>query len=140
MPSTGCTGHSRRSPRLGWRLSAGPRTPVVCNDASCLLQVLRFSRGRSLRKKRERLKEERRALSVPRDEAAQGKVRGGPPAPARGWEALPASAGPASVSPSCWVLQSLSFLPASCLPLSPGFRLWARMPLVSSNTLCICEP
>uniref|UniRef100_A0A8I3MZJ8 Ankyrin repeat domain 6 n=1 Tax=Canis lupus familiaris TaxID=9615 RepID=A0A8I3MZJ8_CANLF len=36
-------------------------------------QVLRFSRGRSLRKKRERLKEERRAQSVPRDEVAQGK-------------------------------------------------------------------
>lgn len=80
MPSTGCTGHSRWSPRLGWRLSAGLRTPVVCNDASCLLQVLRFSRGRSLRKKRERLKEERRAQSVPRDEVAQGKVWGGPPA------------------------------------------------------------
>ncbi|XP_066110361.1 ankyrin repeat domain-containing protein 6 isoform X1 [Saccopteryx bilineata] len=42
-------------------------------------QVLRFSRGRSLRKKRERLKEERRAQSVPRDEAAQskGSVSGG---------------------------------------------------------------
>ncbi|XP_019598865.2 ankyrin repeat domain-containing protein 6 isoform X5 [Rhinolophus sinicus] len=37
-------------------------------------QVLRFSRGRSLRKKRERLKEERRAQSVPRDEVAQSKV------------------------------------------------------------------
>ncbi|XP_064453939.1 ankyrin repeat domain-containing protein 6 isoform X1 [Mirounga angustirostris] len=49
------------------------RTPVVCNHASCLLQVLRFSRGRSLRKKRERLKEERRAQSVPRDEVAQSK-------------------------------------------------------------------
>nr|XP_025718385.1 ankyrin repeat domain-containing protein 6 isoform X5 [Callorhinus ursinus] len=36
-------------------------------------QVLRFSRGRSLRKKRERLKEERRAQSVPRDEVAQSK-------------------------------------------------------------------
>nr|KAF6503851.1 ankyrin repeat domain 6 [Rousettus aegyptiacus] len=35
--------------------------------------VLRFSRGRSLRKKRERLKEERRAQSVPRDEVAQSK-------------------------------------------------------------------
>ncbi|XP_044913775.1 ankyrin repeat domain-containing protein 6 isoform X4 [Felis catus] len=46
---------------------------VVCNHASCLLQVLRFSRGRSLRKKRERLKEERRAQSVPRDEVAQSK-------------------------------------------------------------------
>ncbi|XP_045150361.1 ankyrin repeat domain-containing protein 6 isoform X3 [Echinops telfairi] len=37
-------------------------------------QVLRFTRGRSLRKKRERLKEERRAQSVPRDEVAQSKV------------------------------------------------------------------
>ncbi|XP_020818713.1 ankyrin repeat domain-containing protein 6 isoform X2 [Phascolarctos cinereus] len=36
-------------------------------------QVLRFSRGRSLRKKRERLKQERRAQSVPRDEVAQSK-------------------------------------------------------------------
>ncbi|XP_007949034.1 ankyrin repeat domain-containing protein 6 [Orycteropus afer afer] len=36
-------------------------------------QVLHFSRGRSLRKKRERLKEERRAQSVPRDEVAQSK-------------------------------------------------------------------
>ncbi|XP_054555007.1 ankyrin repeat domain-containing protein 6 isoform X3 [Talpa occidentalis] len=36
-------------------------------------QVLRFSRGRSLRKKREKLKEERRAQSVPRDEVAQSK-------------------------------------------------------------------
>ncbi|XP_077018529.1 ankyrin repeat domain-containing protein 6 isoform X4 [Tamandua tetradactyla] len=36
-------------------------------------QVLRFSRGRSLRKKREQLKEERRAQSVPRDEVAQSK-------------------------------------------------------------------
>ncbi|XP_075410885.1 ankyrin repeat domain-containing protein 6 isoform X2 [Tenrec ecaudatus] len=36
-------------------------------------QVLRFTRGRSLRKKRERLKEERRAQSVPRDEVAQSK-------------------------------------------------------------------
>ncbi|EHB18010.1 Ankyrin repeat domain-containing protein 6 [Heterocephalus glaber] len=36
-------------------------------------QVLRFSRGRSLRKRRERLKEERRAQSVPREEVAQSK-------------------------------------------------------------------
>ena len=106
------------SPRLGRKLLSGPRTPVVCNDASCLLQVLRFSRGRSLRKKRERLKEERRAQSVPRDEVAQSKVGGGPPARLRVGNCLPASSRPASVSPSCWVLQSLSFLPASCLPLS----------------------
>ncbi|XP_048350394.1 ankyrin repeat domain-containing protein 6 isoform X3 [Sphaerodactylus townsendi] len=37
-------------------------------------QVLRFNRGRSLRKKRERLKEERRAQSVPRDEVVQSKA------------------------------------------------------------------
>ncbi|XP_073192833.1 ankyrin repeat domain-containing protein 6 isoform X5 [Lepidochelys kempii] len=36
-------------------------------------QVLRFNRGRSLRKKREKLKEERRAQSVPRDEVVQSK-------------------------------------------------------------------
>lgn len=51
------------------------------NIASCLLQVLRFSRGRNLRKKRERLKEERRAQSVPRDEVAQSKVERSLPAP-----------------------------------------------------------
>ena len=89
------------SPRLGRKLLSGPRTPVVCNDASCLLQVLRFSHGRSLRKKRERLKEERRAQSVPRDEVAQSKVGGGPPARLRVENYLPASSGPASVSPSC---------------------------------------
>ncbi|KAF7254598.1 Ankyrin repeat domain-containing protein 6 [Varanus komodoensis] len=36
-------------------------------------QVSRFNRGRSLRKKREKLKEERRAQSVPRDEVVQSK-------------------------------------------------------------------
>uniref|UniRef100_A0A670I5W6 Ankyrin repeat domain-containing protein 6 n=1 Tax=Podarcis muralis TaxID=64176 RepID=A0A670I5W6_PODMU len=36
-------------------------------------QILRFNRGRSLRKKRDRLKEERRAQSVPRDEVVQSK-------------------------------------------------------------------
>ncbi|XP_041044534.1 ankyrin repeat domain-containing protein 6b isoform X2 [Carcharodon carcharias] len=36
-------------------------------------QVLSFCRGRSLRKKREKLKEERRAQSVPRDELIQSK-------------------------------------------------------------------
>lgn len=58
-----------------------PLLHTTCNSASCLFQVLRFSRGRSLRKKRERLKEERRAQSVPRDEVAQSKVGGSPPAP-----------------------------------------------------------
>uniref|UniRef100_A0A8C6RFK5 Ankyrin repeat domain 6 n=1 Tax=Nannospalax galili TaxID=1026970 RepID=A0A8C6RFK5_NANGA len=42
-------------------------------DAAIVNNVLRFSRGRSLRKRRERLKEERRAQSVPRDEVAQSK-------------------------------------------------------------------
>uniref|UniRef100_A0A2K5ET57 Ankyrin repeat domain 6 n=1 Tax=Aotus nancymaae TaxID=37293 RepID=A0A2K5ET57_AOTNA len=42
-------------------------------DMTIVNNVLRFSRGRSLRKKRERLKEERRAQSVPRDEVAQSK-------------------------------------------------------------------
>ncbi|XP_069462589.1 ankyrin repeat domain-containing protein 6 isoform X3 [Ambystoma mexicanum] len=47
------------------------------SDVALLLtkapQVLRFSRGRSLRKKREKLKEERRAQSVPREEVAESK-------------------------------------------------------------------
>ncbi|XP_006870680.1 PREDICTED: ankyrin repeat domain-containing protein 6 isoform X4 [Chrysochloris asiatica] len=42
-------------------------------DGGIVNNVLRFTRGRSLRKKRERLKEERRAQSVPRDEVAQSK-------------------------------------------------------------------
>ncbi|XP_054252427.1 ankyrin repeat domain-containing protein 6 isoform X4 [Indicator indicator] len=42
-------------------------------DASVVNNVSRFNRGRSLRKKRERLKEERRAQSVPRDEVGQSK-------------------------------------------------------------------
>uniref|UniRef100_A0A8C5QJT9 Ankyrin repeat domain 6 n=1 Tax=Leptobrachium leishanense TaxID=445787 RepID=A0A8C5QJT9_9ANUR len=37
-------------------------------------QVLRFSRGRSLRKKREKLKEERRAQSVPREDIGESKA------------------------------------------------------------------
>lgn len=47
------------------------------SDVALLLtkapQVQRFSRGRSLRKKREKLKEERRAQSVPREEVAESK-------------------------------------------------------------------
>ncbi|XP_073934302.1 ankyrin repeat domain-containing protein 6 isoform X3 [Castor canadensis] len=39
-------------------------------------QVLRFSRGQSLRKRREKLKQGRRAQSVPRDEVAQSKGSG----------------------------------------------------------------
>lgn len=98
------------------------RTLVVCNDASCLLQVLRFSRGRSLRKKRERLKEERRAQSVPRDEVAQSKVGGSPPALPnftpfqrvghwhRGFWARVAAATPSSVSAVLWFCTLLSAL------------------------------
>lgn len=44
---------------------------------SVCFQVSHFNRGRSLRKKRERLKEERRAQSVPRDEVVQSKVQPG---------------------------------------------------------------
>ncbi|XP_027551192.1 ankyrin repeat domain-containing protein 6 isoform X4 [Neopelma chrysocephalum] len=47
-----------------------PEVALLLTKAS---QVSRFNRGRSLRKKRERLKEERRAQSVPRDEVAQSK-------------------------------------------------------------------
>ncbi|NXN27464.1 ANKR6 protein, partial [Nycticryphes semicollaris] len=47
-----------------------PEVALLLTKAS---QVSRFSRGRSLRKKRERLKEERRAQSVPRDEVVQSK-------------------------------------------------------------------
>uniref|UniRef100_A0A2R8MCN8 Ankyrin repeat domain 6 n=1 Tax=Callithrix jacchus TaxID=9483 RepID=A0A2R8MCN8_CALJA len=57
-------------------LEAGADTTIVNNNEMGVvttkpLQTL--SRGRSLRKKRERLKEERRAQSVPRDEVAQSK-------------------------------------------------------------------
>ncbi|KAM5163716.1 ankyrin repeat domain-containing protein 6 [Mantella aurantiaca] len=48
------------------------------SDVALLLtkapQVLRFSRGRSLRKKREKMKEERRAQSVPREDIADSKA------------------------------------------------------------------
>ncbi|KAG8444767.1 hypothetical protein GDO86_009803 [Hymenochirus boettgeri] len=48
------------------------------SDVALLLtkapQVLRFSRGRSLRKKREKLKEERRAQSVPREDLGGSKA------------------------------------------------------------------
>ncbi|NXT17449.1 ANKR6 protein, partial [Syrrhaptes paradoxus] len=47
-----------------------PEVALLLTKAS---QVSRFNRGRSLRKKREKLKEERRAQSVPRDEAVQSK-------------------------------------------------------------------
>ncbi|XP_018427602.1 PREDICTED: ankyrin repeat domain-containing protein 6 isoform X4 [Nanorana parkeri] len=48
------------------------------SDVALLLtkapQVLRFSRGRSLRKKREKIKEERRTQSVPREDIADSKA------------------------------------------------------------------
>ncbi|XP_040455244.1 ankyrin repeat domain-containing protein 6 isoform X2 [Falco naumanni] len=47
-----------------------PEVALLLTKAS---QVSRFNRGRSLRKRRERLKEERRAQSVPRDEVVQSK-------------------------------------------------------------------
>nr|XP_030123444.3 ankyrin repeat domain-containing protein 6 isoform X5 [Taeniopygia guttata] len=47
-----------------------PEVALLLTKAS---QASRFNRGRSLRKKRERLKEERRAQSVPRDEVVQSK-------------------------------------------------------------------
>ncbi|XP_018427601.1 PREDICTED: ankyrin repeat domain-containing protein 6 isoform X3 [Nanorana parkeri] len=43
-------------------------------DAALLNNVLRFSRGRSLRKKREKIKEERRTQSVPREDIADSKA------------------------------------------------------------------
>ncbi|XP_053566517.1 ankyrin repeat domain-containing protein 6 isoform X2 [Bombina bombina] len=48
------------------------------SDVALLLtkapQILRFSRGRSLRKKREKLKEERRTQSVPREDVGDSKA------------------------------------------------------------------
>lgn len=57
----------------------GKSVTSLSNSVVCL-QVSRFNRGRSLRKKRERLKEERRAQSVPRDEVVQSKVQPALPA------------------------------------------------------------
>ncbi|XP_035310614.1 ankyrin repeat domain-containing protein 6 isoform X1 [Cricetulus griseus] len=54
------------------RYHNNPEVALLLTKAP-LLGILRFSRGRSLRKRRERLKEERRAQSVPRDEVAQSK-------------------------------------------------------------------
>ncbi|XP_059745642.1 ankyrin repeat domain-containing protein 6 isoform X3 [Bos taurus] len=59
-----------RTPLETARYHNNPEVALLLTKAP---QVLRFSRGRSLRKKRERLKEERRAQSVPRDEVAQSK-------------------------------------------------------------------
>ncbi|XP_069743435.1 ankyrin repeat domain-containing protein 6b isoform X2 [Narcine bancroftii] len=52
------------------RESNSPEVALLLTKAP---QVLSFCRGRSLRKKREKLKEERRAQSVPRDELIQCK-------------------------------------------------------------------
>ncbi|XP_059838394.1 ankyrin repeat domain-containing protein 6b isoform X2 [Hypanus sabinus] len=52
------------------RESDSPEVALLLTKAP---QVLSFCRGRSLRKKREKLKEERRAQSVPRDELIQSK-------------------------------------------------------------------
>ncbi|XP_051881034.1 ankyrin repeat domain-containing protein 6b isoform X3 [Pristis pectinata] len=52
------------------RESNSPEVALLLTKAP---QVLSFCRGRSLRKKREKLKEERRAQSVPRDELIQSK-------------------------------------------------------------------
>ncbi|XP_071074698.1 ankyrin repeat domain-containing protein 6 isoform X2 [Dasypus novemcinctus] len=59
-----------RTPLETARYHNNPEVALLLTKAP---QVLRFSRGRSLRKKRDRLKEERRAQSVPRDEVAQSK-------------------------------------------------------------------
>ncbi|XP_026946354.1 ankyrin repeat domain-containing protein 6 isoform X3 [Sagmatias obliquidens] len=59
-----------RTPLETARYHNNPEVALLLTKAP---QVLRFSRGRSLRKKRERLKEERRAQSVPRDDVAQSK-------------------------------------------------------------------
>ncbi|XP_072593366.1 ankyrin repeat domain-containing protein 6 isoform X17 [Vulpes vulpes] len=63
-------GQAGQTPLETARYHNNPEVALLLTKAP---QVLRFSRGRSLRKKRERLKEERRAQSVPRDEVAQGK-------------------------------------------------------------------
>ncbi|XP_067840989.1 ankyrin repeat domain-containing protein 6b [Heptranchias perlo] len=58
------------SPLEAARESNSPEVALLLTKAP---QVLSFCRGRSLRKKREKLKEERRAQSVPRDELIQSK-------------------------------------------------------------------
>lgn len=62
--------HAGQTPLETARYHNNPEVALLLTKAP---QVLRFSRGRNLRKKRERLKEERRAQSVPRDEVAQSK-------------------------------------------------------------------
>ncbi|NXW62021.1 ANKR6 protein, partial [Eurystomus gularis] len=61
---------SSQTPLEVARQHNNPEVALLLTKAS---QVSRFNRGRSLRKKRERLKEERRAQSVPRDEVVQSK-------------------------------------------------------------------
>ncbi|XP_078398534.1 ankyrin repeat domain-containing protein 6b [Cetorhinus maximus] len=58
------------SPLEAARENNSPEVALLLTKAP---QVLSFCRGRSLRKKREKLKEERRAQSVPRDELIQSK-------------------------------------------------------------------
>ncbi|XP_043923051.1 ankyrin repeat domain-containing protein 6 isoform X2 [Protopterus annectens] len=52
------------------RYHNNPETALLLTRAP---QIMTFSRGRSMRKKREKLKEERRAQSCPRDEVAKSK-------------------------------------------------------------------
>lgn len=102
------------SPRLGWRLLSGPRTPVVCNDASCLLQVLRFSRGaKPEEKEREREAQgKREAQSVPRRWWHKARWGAALP-PACVWEtvSLPPLGPPRSLLPAGSFRACLSFRP-----------------------------
>ncbi|XP_006870678.1 PREDICTED: ankyrin repeat domain-containing protein 6 isoform X2 [Chrysochloris asiatica] len=66
----GIVNNAGQTPLETARCHNNPEVALLLTKAP---QVLRFTRGRSLRKKRERLKEERRAQSVPRDEVAQSK-------------------------------------------------------------------
>lgn len=111
-----------------------------CSDGVCLFQILRFSRGRSLRKRRERLKEERRAQSVPRDEVAQSKVWGPchrPQLPACLAPLLPSLTGP-----SHWV-QAAAPSSCPCLSIVPdpvslcvcGVRVPSTLPVCPG---CLC--
>ncbi|NXA35555.1 ANKR6 protein, partial [Eudromia elegans] len=67
---TSVVNNAGQTPLEAARQNNNPEVALLLTKAA---QVSRFSRGRSLRKKRERLKEERRAQSVPRDEVVQSK-------------------------------------------------------------------
>ncbi|NWI16322.1 ANKR6 protein, partial [Crypturellus soui] len=67
---TSVVNNAGQTPLEAARQNNNPEVALLLTKAS---QVSRFNRGRSLRKKRERLKEERRAQSVPRDEVVQSK-------------------------------------------------------------------